>query len=534
MKNIGMYGDWGGVDCVAVDAIGGYVADSSRKNGTRVFRVGEYRKDPIVLPGAATHMCFSSDGARLARAMQGAAEILLHDARGLATPREPLRLVTWRSDGQKKVRGLVFTGDAHFLCALYEDKLMTWTTSGRSIGTRYALPQEMTCIAAPSSGRLVAIGGASGLIQVWDVARGAVVASCESTSGAVTALAFAPSGLVLAAAAGQTVCLWDTNQWRCAPDVLRAEKACMGNCVAITTLTFAPDGSELVGVVGTDLHCWYLLDGVWHNASGKKRDSCQLSRAVYSPAGDAILVACEVSGLTAHDAPLAPYYLALRGEVSSLLALLAASPAAARQGYVARLAARVLRPDFCQPFAFNSLMALRRFAASHDEQLPVDAAIVKAIFARVHGRRGIDETIVDAIRAAMACDTSKQRLIPLLLSAPDIWLDIFQRIRALGVAAFSDKESARVFSLFPADMQQRKMPPASAAIEALINTAECCDFFVLAMLRDNNPHVALLCEALVGDKIPGTIDLNDPSTMDPVTLLVAMESLGHRSCPLVW
>jgi len=70
------------------------------------------------------------------------------------------------------------------------------------------------CITFSPDGKLLASGGADGVVRVWDVETGASRATMapRRRDAMVFALAFAPDGKTLAAACGAEVRQWDVSE----------------------------------------------------------------------------------------------------------------------------------------------------------------------------------------------------------------------------------------------------------------------------------------------------------------------------------
>jgi WD40 repeat protein len=89
----------------------------------------------------------------------------------------------------------------------------TLTTNPRQPGTHLAFSPD---------GRLLALGGYDGLLEVWDMMLGQVVAASRGHKEPIHAVAFSPDGRQLATgSADSTVVLWDARSWRsgAAPEI---------------------------------------------------------------------------------------------------------------------------------------------------------------------------------------------------------------------------------------------------------------------------------------------------------------------------
>lgn len=111
----------------------------------------------------------------------------------------------------------------------------------------------VTALAMSANGKILASGGADGMIRLWDLAdRRALGPPLTSHSGTVGSLAFSPGGRVLAATTSDgTVRLWDVRRRQAYAAPLRPART----FAALISLAFSPDGRTLaVGSTDRTVH----------------------------------------------------------------------------------------------------------------------------------------------------------------------------------------------------------------------------------------------------------------------------------------
>jgi WD40 repeat protein len=162
----------------------------------------------------------------------------------------------WNPDSRKLVtaftnnaplRCLVFSPDGKLLASLDNKgniRVTEWA-SGQILARRTGPPLRrggVGVLAFAPDGRRLAIGGDAGVLEFLDCQSRDVVTVETPTGDGVTALAFSPSGEVLAAGFGftsGTIHLWDVSS--------RQARGQLTNHTAwVTALAFVPDGRRLV------------------------------------------------------------------------------------------------------------------------------------------------------------------------------------------------------------------------------------------------------------------------------------------------
>ncbi|MFG2364834.1 helix-turn-helix domain-containing protein [Streptomyces mirabilis] len=217
--------------------------------------------------GAVSSVAFSPDGRTLATGSTSDDQLWLWDTRTGRLGRtfngqgEATALVAFSPDGQTLTTAGNFghgvdlwnvtTGHARMNPLAYPEAA-DWESQG-------AATEAFT-----ADGRILAVGGEDGTLQLWDtrtghirktLAQGAHAADSEATVR-VTSIAFSPDGRTLATGSeDRTVRLWDTHTGR-----TRATLA--GDPVVVASMAFTPDGHALaVGGEDGTLQLWDTRTG---------------------------------------------------------------------------------------------------------------------------------------------------------------------------------------------------------------------------------------------------------------------------------
>ena len=213
------------------------------------------------------------DAGTTVRALAAAA-----DGKALASAGDDGAVQLWDPAADKP--GLKLTGATDWLLAVafgpdgktvaaagYDGHLRTWdVATGKPLLVVIAQPPPAANMPAPPvtvvsalacspDGKLIAVGGADGLIHLFQTADGKFVRSLPGHTSAVAGLAFRPAGGLLASAGkDRTVRLWD-------PASGQALKTLEGHAAWVQGLVFAADGTRLA-TAGADatLRLWDLTD----------------------------------------------------------------------------------------------------------------------------------------------------------------------------------------------------------------------------------------------------------------------------------
>jgi WD40 repeat protein len=156
-------------------------------------------------------------------------------------PHQGITAVLWSPDSAK----LAVTGaDGAWLVSLIGDEA-TQQKLGDDAG-------QATSVAFSSTGELMAVGLADGLVQLWEVDNGQLIAHFAGHDAPVRSLAFSPDGSVLASGAGQ----WypdfvprvegvETRLWDVATGKLLEVLSDDAIVPPVSHLAFSPDGAIL-------------------------------------------------------------------------------------------------------------------------------------------------------------------------------------------------------------------------------------------------------------------------------------------------
>lgn len=157
---------------------------------------------------------------------------LAHDAGNSLLARQHL-LTQLPLDGEKDVRGF----DWYYL----------WRQLHRAQRTISGQRSTVLSLAASRDGRTFASGGADGVVKLWDVASGKILADFIGHQGPVATVAFAPGGKTLATAgADKWVRIWNIPAGKGDFEEVNKESAKLeGHTAAILALAFGKDDTVL-------------------------------------------------------------------------------------------------------------------------------------------------------------------------------------------------------------------------------------------------------------------------------------------------
>ena len=186
-------------------------------------------------------VAFSSDSGRLAAAGDHGRLLVWN----VNTDNGPRILASRLGPGE--VKGVTFSADGKSLASFGESGFYLWDLEKggepRAIGPPGA---AHNAVFSPQGSALAAVIG--NRVVVWD--RGPLSGAWRALPGAgVVALTFSPDGRSLAGAGARGVWVWSTGARR-PPRLLASEAA--------TSVAFAPSGLELAAVVGGSVHVWDL------------------------------------------------------------------------------------------------------------------------------------------------------------------------------------------------------------------------------------------------------------------------------------
>ncbi len=228
---------------------------------------GQPVRDPIkVHTDWIFDLAFSKDGKLLASGSWDG-EVRLWDASTLQPLGTPLNVGT-------RVNHLAFSSDNRLLATTTEDDVIIWDVSTRqrqkslsefAQGQREIQIDTVVFNPKPENGNILAIGGSSSDIFVWDIGTG-TVNRLEKHRARINALAFSPDGSILASGSDDNeVVVWDVQSGE--PFV-----PLTGFTSRVTSLAFDPDGNRLA-IAGRDgpLIIWDI------GYNSLRRRACQIA-----------------------------------------------------------------------------------------------------------------------------------------------------------------------------------------------------------------------------------------------------------------
>lgn len=162
---------------------------------------------------------------------------------------------------QSWISAVSFSYDNRYLAYGSDDKFVrildTRTNELKWKGKKHS--GYISCIAFSTSGSRIASGSVDLSIQIWDMETGYGVGTLNARDGCARAVAFSPDASVVAAACGNTVCLWNLQQ-------LKVSMRLQSHHDSVNTLAFSPSGRHLAsGSADRTIILWDAVSGhlVW-------------------------------------------------------------------------------------------------------------------------------------------------------------------------------------------------------------------------------------------------------------------------------
>ncbi len=245
----------------------------------RLWRVedGELVFESSDFEGSVASVSFSPDGATLATASRDGLVRLWHtDDWSLG------EMVGWFP--YQPVTSLALSPDESILAVASDHYIRLWSVPDGGYLSRLEKHIGVNSLAFSPDGTLLASGGATGLINVWQMPDGALRYALRDTKHAVYSVSFSPDGALLAAGGtkGQ-VFFWNVATG----SLVRALEGYVGDTYS---LAFSPDASLLA--TGHE----YGRLQIWQVASGEllrtlELDGADIGDVAFAPNGELLAVA---------------------------------------------------------------------------------------------------------------------------------------------------------------------------------------------------------------------------------------------------
>jgi WD40 repeat protein len=171
------------------------------------------------------------------------------------------------------VWAIAVTADGRAVSASFDHTLRVWDlSSGACTATLEGHRRSVNAVAVTADGRAVSVSD-DRTLKVWDLASGACTVTLEGHGDDVNAVALMAGGLAVSGSADRTVRVWDLARLTCVAH-FRAD-------AAITAIACAPDGLIIAGDAGGALHALeFLQEGECQTWQASTRYSARDIRTV--------------------------------------------------------------------------------------------------------------------------------------------------------------------------------------------------------------------------------------------------------------
>ncbi|MET0237849.1 MAG: protein kinase [Kibdelosporangium sp.] len=241
-----MTGHEGAVSSVAISGDGKVAASGGRDGSLRLWDVPNHRQLTVLADGEGWYrtVSMSADGRLLLAANVLEAKVTLW-----SVPDRKLLFTV----PEQAVDGRI-SGDGKTFTVFADGGVTAWDAVSYTRQTRFAAPNALAMAYSPD-GSLVALSNKNN-VDVRRISDGVVVASITGHEDSINALAFAPSGAVLASTSmDQTMRLWDTTKWTEIRKMTSAEGG-------LASVAFSPTGNAvLASGIGTTIYAWDMPSG---------------------------------------------------------------------------------------------------------------------------------------------------------------------------------------------------------------------------------------------------------------------------------
>jgi GTPase SAR1 family protein len=143
--------------------------------------------------------------------------------------------------GEERFHGIDASSERDFIAAIGEATVAVWGSGGELLTASESETEGLTCVSFAPNGARFAVGGESGVVDIWDASSGDQLRALEGHTGSVTSVSFSPDNALLAtASADGKVRIWETTGWTLLSETLDSSMLDLAGHVR-----FAPEGHVL-------------------------------------------------------------------------------------------------------------------------------------------------------------------------------------------------------------------------------------------------------------------------------------------------
>lgn len=213
---------------------------------------------------------------------------------------------------QEDVTSLAFSPDSKILAVGNATRLINlWDlNTGKKIGSFAGHKGAVQSLSFSPDGRILASGSWDRTIKLWNIVTGKQVASLAGSSGEILSVAFSPDGKYLAGGGGdEKVRLWNLGTNRIVPLI--------GHTGRINAVAFSPDGAVLAS--GSDdktVRLWEVETG--RVLSTLEGHSGPVESVAFNPRNKTLASSSRDKTIKIWDVPSGSEVLTLKGHISSV------------------------------------------------------------------------------------------------------------------------------------------------------------------------------------------------------------------------